>query len=238
MKAIDYFKYLRKEHGGYLVEASITLPLVILAIVTISSLISLEQVRENIYFSASEELRYSMIASYAYKDEVLLPTRLEKRLKEENDGKDVKLHVRGFFTGSHQGDTNDLIKFYVVHKTNISLPLSFGREFKSFYKFAGRKFTGDNMGKHKLGFNALESVGSRNIAYVFPYSGEKYHKSECNYIMPKTDLMMATSALMYRYKPCSLCNADKIHFGMEVYVFLDSGEFYHTKFCPTVKKKL
>ena len=238
MKVKNYFKYLRGEMGGYLVEASITLPLVILAIVTISSLISIEQVRENIYFSASEELRYSMIASYAYQDEVILPIRLEKRLKEENNAKDVDINVRGFFTGSTQEDTNDLIKFYVVHKTNISLPLSFGRDFKSYYKIAGRKFTGDNMRKVKLGYNTLENTGSRNLAYVFPQSGEKYHKSECNYILPRTDLAIATSGLMYRYKPCSLCNADKVHFGMEVFVFPESGKFYHTKSCPTVKKKL
>lgn len=238
MKVLDYFKCLKEEKGGYIIEASVTLPLVILAIVTISSLISIEQVRENVYFSASEELKYSMIASYVYQDEVMLPTRLQKRLADENKGKDVNLNVRGFFTGSHQGDTNDLIKFYVVHQTNISLPMSFGRQFKSFYKFAGRKFTGDNMRKVKLGFNALESPGSRNIAYVFPQSGEKYHQGDCNYILPRTDLAIATSALMYKYKPCSLCHADKIHFGMEVFVFPDTGKFYHTKFCPTVKKKL
>ena len=238
MKIINYMKYLREEKGGYIIEASVTLPLVILAIVTISSLISIEQVRENVYFAASEELRYSMIASYVYKDEVMLPIRLEKRLNEENKGKDVELNVRGFFTGSTQEDTNDLIKFYVTHKTNISLPMSFGRVHKSFYKFAGRKFTGDNMGKVKLGYNTLETTGGRNLAYVFPQSGEKYHKEECSYILPKTDLAVATSALMFKYKPCSLCDAKKIHFGMEVFIFPDSGKFYHTKSCPTVKKKL
>lgn len=235
---IGFYKTLKEEKGGYIIEASVTLPLVILAIVTISSLISIQHVKENIYHSASEELRYSMIASYVYKDEVMLPIRLEKRLKEENKGKNVSTSVRGYYVGSNEGDTNDLIKFYVFHKTDIDLPLSFGREFRGQYKFVGRKFTGDNMKKKKLGFAAMESVVNNNLVYVFPQSGEKYHEFACKYLIPKTDTVAISPLIKLRYRSCKLCHSSKMHFGSTGYIFPEYGDAYHRKSCKTVKKKL
>ena len=238
MKIKDRIKWLKDQKGGYIVEASVTLPIVILAIATIASLISVEQTKESIYHSASEELRYSMIASYAYKDEVVLPIRLGRRLKEEHRGEKVETSVRGFFVDENEGDTNDLIKFYVYHKTDLNFPLAFGREHVAMYKFAGRKFSGDNMRKKKLGFNAMESVGNNNIVYVFPKSGEKFHENQCNYIIPNTDKVRMSPLIRLRYRRCQLCGHMKTPIGSQVYVFPESGEKFHNINCQTVKKKL
>ena len=179
-----------------------------------------------------------MIASYVYKDEVMLPIRLEKRLDEENKGKNVNTSVRGYYVGSDEGDTNDLIKFYVFHKTDLNLPLSFGREYTGRYKFVGRKFTGDTMKKMKLGFDAMENSVNNNIVYVFPQTGEKYHEYMCNYLIPKTDQVAITPLIKLRYKPCGLCDSKKMQLGSTGYVFPEYGNAYHKKNCQTVKKKL
>ena len=238
MKILEKLKCLKDQKGGYVVEASVTLPLVILAIATIASLISVEQTKESIYHSASEELRYSMIASYSVRDEIALPIRLEHRLKEEHKGDKVTMYVKGFYVDSNEGDTNDLIKFFVYHKTDLNFPLSFGRTHDGIYKFAGRKFTGDNMKKKSLGFEALESVGERNIVYVFPQSGEKYHQEQCRYLIPQTDQVALSPMVMIRYKPCNLCKHMRTGFGNTVYIFPEYGNAYHYRDCPTVKKKL
>lgn len=238
MKTLDLLKILKEEKGGYIIEASVTLPIVILAIVTISSLISIQHVKENIYHSASEELRYSMIASCVYKDEVMLPIRLEKRLEKENNAKNVSIGVRGYYVGANKDDTNDLIKFYVFHKTDLNLPLSFKREYKGRYKFVGRKFTGDTMKKRKLGFDIMENKVNNNIVYVFPQKGERYHEYACNYLIPETDVVAITPLVKLRYEACNLCNSEKMHMGSTGYIFPEYGNSYHRKSCQTVKKKL
>lgn len=228
---------LREEKGSYILEASVTLPFVLLAIVTITGFIALEQTKENIYSSSCDEMRYAMINSYVYRDELILPGRLEKRLEEENGGRRTSVSVRGYSVGNEEEEVNDIIKIIVTHRTDMKMPFGFGSDNLKYYKFAGRKFTGDTERKSPAGFSMMEQYGTDNVAYVFPYSGDRYHKQECSYTSPAPEAAALTSSLRDRYDPCSLCNSRKKNDGEVVYVFPAYGMAYHCHDCATIKKK-
>ena len=135
-------KILREKNGHYIVEASIILPIFLIGIISLSGVISIYKAYENIYFTSVDEARLSMVNTYMIKEDLLLPSRVEKRIKQEN--KDVnQVNVFGFKSGFNEKDNNSLMAFSFNYKMNIKSPLPLVNKTEKEKQIVFRKFIGD-----------------------------------------------------------------------------------------------
>lgn len=228
-------KSILDKRGSYLVEASIIIPIVLVAVMTVAAMCKVYSVSEKIVFKGVDEGRLSMINSYILGDDITLPSRLRERLKNEKHIKAVT--VSDFKSGFKSMSQDSLISYKVSYGVNTSLPLPLITDLTKNRKFVCRKFIGANKTKDVFSFERMEEDEEGIMVNIFPYDGEKYHSSRCSYVEPKSIMTILSDDVRRKYEACESCDSDKCSNGENIYVFPDYGNSYHKKNCSTVKKK-
>lgn len=228
-------RILREKNGHYIVEASIILPIFLIGIISLSGVISIYKAYENIYFTSVDEARLSMVNTYMIKEDLLLPSRVEKRIKQEN--KDVnQVNVFGFKSGFNEKDNNSLMAFSFNYKMNIKSPLPLVNKTEKEKQIVFRKFIGDCDKHEAFTFDRMTKSENADLVCIFPNDGVRYHKSNCSYVVPKTTAITLSENIKNEYRSCSICGTNKAKIGSRVYVFLDYGDAYHFENCDTIKR--
>lgn len=228
-------KSIKNKKGHYVVEASIILPIMLIGILTITGLCKIFAIYENVMFAAADESRAAMINSYHTGSDLLLTSRTEKRINDENNN--VKnVDVYNFKTGYKDGEMNNLISFNLKFKINVTAPLPLINKTEKEGYTVCRKFVGNKDEKTNFTFDRMEQNEEGNIVYIFPNDGKRYHKKECSYVKPKATEVILTESIKKKYEPCRICKTDTVSVGSKVYLFLDYGDSYHMKNCNTVEK--
>ncbi|MGI6256459.1 MAG: hypothetical protein ACOYJU_00095 [Anaerovoracaceae bacterium] len=221
--------------GYYTVEAAIFLPVFIIAIMTIAYLIKVVAASEEIMHAATDEARYAASHAYVVKTGLGFSSSLENRIRSENE--DVShVHVSGLkylYTGKGK---DGLISFNVDSRVDIRLPLHLFDGFDLEESILCRGWIGKTNTWKPLGFDEMEKNGDSRIVWIFPRSGEKYHKKGCTFVSNTPSQFLLSRSLKKKHGPCSKCQAKDLPTGSIVYCYERYGEVYHRGSCRAVDK--
>lgn len=226
----------RNTRGFYTLEAAVFLPLVILAVLSLGYFMKIEGLWENCIHGAIDES--SVIAARAYNgvEAAMISSKVKARITEDNpqlDSVEIK-NVRIRYSDIYD---DNLISYRINAVESLSLPLSFQWEFKLENKIKFRAFVGKKESGRPMGAEALQNDTAKQPVWIFPYSGEKYHKETCTYVKAAVQARLLTSSLKGRYDDCSLCKSGDMSAGSVVYCFGSDDTSYHRGTCRTIKKR-
>ncbi len=221
-------KFTRR--GSYIVEAVIVVPVFIAAVLMLISIIPAAAVCENIVFSSADELRLEMFKSAFRKNPAALPANAAYRIRAENP-KLRFYQIRGFRYLYREEGIEDLIRMDFRAVIKEENPFDFYSSVIFDGSLAGRAFTG-KLHRETPGRGTEE----RQIVYIFPEWGKRYHRKQCTYVQSNCRLVYLSQETKKKYMPCKLCEARSAQIGTPVFCFTDSGRAYHTADCRTVDK--
>ena len=226
----------RNTKKGFLsVEASIFVPVFIIAILTFGYLIKVAAVQESVMHAMADEARRIGMYSYNIKAAPLLGMGLKERILEEN-GDIGETNIESFLYLFSYAGKDDLVSVRVSSNIKIKLPIVFVDSVDVSDTLLFRAFTGREFIPEELNFDEMEEEEESRIVWVFPTAGERYHDEGCGYIKVAAKQEILTPSVARQYKPCSLCGAGSMAAGSVVYCFPGNGEVFHNGSCFIVDR--
>ena len=222
--------------GFYTLEASIFLPLVILAVLSLGYFIRIEGMWENCIHGAVDESTVIAARSANGAESVLTASKVRGRIEDDNPGLD-SIEINDLRTGYSDLYEDELISYRIKAMEKLSFPLGFRWEFHLDNKIRFRAFVGKEYRGSPLGAEGLETETSGEAVWIFPQSGRKYHKEECTYVKASVSPMILTGSLKSKYKPCALCRSGEKTAGSIVYCFEGSDTSYHRGTCRSIVRR-
>ena len=224
----------RNTKKGFLsLEASIFVPLFVIAVLTFGYLIKVAVVSESIMHVMADEARRLSMYSYNVKIAPGFEYKLRSRILEEN--KDIDdTYVETFMYLYEHAGKEDLIGVRVSSSIKIKLPIVFHDRVETSDTLLFRAFTGREYIPEYGNFENIEE--ELRIVWVFPTAGARYHEEWCGYINVAARQAPLTSELMKSYSPCTLCAAGNLPSGSLIYYFAGSGSVYHKGSCFIVDR--
>jgi len=223
----------RRTKKGFLsLEASIFLPVFIIAILTFGYLIKVAVVSENIIHVMTDEARRLSMYSYNVRVAPSFSRNLESRILEENkDIDNVKVETFLYLYGGMEKE--DLIGIRVSSDIKIKLPIVFHDSVATSDTLLCRAFTGR---EYKPTHVHNEDEEESRIVWVFPTAGTRYHEEWCGYINVAAKQGVLSNQIAKNYSPCKLCGASQLSVGSVIYYFSGSGAVYHKGSCFIVDR--
>ena len=221
-------KNLQKKKGTYIVEASLAIPVFIIATVIMMSIIPTIARCENIVFSTVDEMRLESLKAGIRENSTVLPLKLTGRINRENDGIKTALITEYRYLYEDHG-MKDLISIGVRVRFSQNNPLGIKNNVVFNEYVVGRAFTGAYYDPSKV------SSDNRYV-FIFPDWGEVYHNENCTYVIAGCRLVYLNRTVMRDYSPCKLCNAKSAQIGSPVFCFSKNGRAYHLGNCSTVDR--
>lgn len=216
--------------GSYLVEAAITVPIFILAVLMLISVVPVLSTGENMVYSMVDEIRLDTVRAAFKKNPYVLPLKIQERIVLEN--KRVKqipdIDSRYLYT---KKQIQDLISVSYRIKCEGNNPTGIFEQAEFKGKITARAFTG---ALHQKAPVTPESQ-SRTV-YIFPEWGMRYHGLTCTYIKGSCQLVYLSGETKKDYAPCTICNASSAQIGSQVFCFSKYGEVYHLASCRQVNR--
>jgi hypothetical protein len=221
--------------GSFTVEAAIFLPFFIVAVLTISYLLKLIAIQENVFHSLSDEIRTvaaeAEIVPYPY----FFEHDLLARIGQENEGELKNLRVSGFFYRIDLGNYSDLIKLELKYDLGVRLPNTVISLIPASDVIVCRAFVGADNSSSPLSIEDIEARKESCLVWIFPKSGTKYHQESCTYVSSYPTEQALTDSMRSKYDPCKICNPKNLSNGSLVYCF-QTGAVYHQGECSLVDK--
>lgn len=223
----------RSIRGSYTVEATIFLPLVILAVLSLGYVMKTDGAWESCVSDALDES--SRIASREYDGGApVRMARLKKRLSENNNGME-SINITGMMYRYSDGKDDGLISYTVEANSKLDLPAGFTRTFDFKCRIKYRGFVGRKEGS-PMGRSQLETEKSGEPVMIFPNSGEKYHSNSCRYVKALAKKKILNQSIKARYQGCSVCGSSDMKNGSIVFCFESEGSAYHRGSCRILER--
>lgn len=224
-------RLINNRKGMYIAEASLILPVFLMAFFLLIRLIPIFAVCENITYAAAEEMRFENAKAAFRSNPARLPMLLEVRALAEND-EISSFRITGLHYRYEKGGMEDLItvSFRAGFRSDQDLIRAVPVVYRG--KVTGRAFSG----KRSEGEPDEALRGSIRV-WIFPDGGERYHTEFCTYVRANAKQCFLSQDLARRYHACPNCRAKKASLGDPVYVFEANGEAYHTAECRAVKRR-
>lgn len=206
----DLHKKLTRR-GSILVEATIILPIFIIAVCAIISIIPIIGTCEKVVFTACDEMHMVDAKAAITPIQLSFPARLENRIAEENKNvRDVKVNQFLYRYRGTAGD--DLISGQVKVCFQEKNPLGLFDAVEFDLKVLSRGFTGSYRKNTPMARAEIESPKESHIVYIFPAWGERYHKKTCKYVTDSYKMdnwhyveIQKEDAKAKGYTPCLKC---------------------------------
>ena len=221
--------------GFYSLEASIVLPFVILAVLSLGYFIKVEGAWEGCVHGAADESVKTAAYSYETGLAVINRNRIEKRITDDNPEID-SVRISNVNTGYSDLKTDKITSYQINAAIKLELPLGFSHEFSFRTGIKFRGFVGSRVINEPLGSEGLETDKEGCPVWVFPQAGEKYHSENCTYVKAAVKQELLDKGIISRYKPCKLCDSDKMASGSIVFCFGKGGTAYHRGSCTSVNR--
>jgi len=216
--------------GSYLVEAAVTVPIFILAVLMLISSVPVLSSGENIVYSMVDEIRLETVKAAFQESPQGLPLRIRQRVLSENKRVKTRPDIDSKYLYT-KNQIQDLISvsYRVKCKGNDPTGIFKQAEFKG--KITARAFTGRLHRK----IPTTPDVESRAV-YIFPEWGMRYHGAHCTYVKGSCQLVYLSKETKTDYTPCKLCDASSAQIGSQVFCFSKYGEVYHLDSCRQVNR--
>ena len=220
--------------GSYLTEAAITLPVFLIAVLTMTSVILMYACIEDCTFIAANELRRCAAEAAVADTSLALPYRVKKGI--ENDHSQVKSAVlRDAGLRAERWGVDELL--YIDYRLKLKQNNPLGIDAAAGYDLAlvTRAYVGRERDESSMSADEFADADSSPV-FIFPKRGEKYHSAGCAFLKAASTSGALTSSLRSRYKSCPLCHSGKAGTGTLVYYFPSAGEDYHLAGCPSLQR--
>ncbi len=222
------------KRGFVTVEASIFLPVFIIAVLTLAYMMKIYAMDENVTHAMCDEGHRLAENAYVTRIAPDFPSRLEQRVREENPGIDEEIVTRFRYLYRTRG-VSDLILIENTYVAYVRLPAAFTGPATRTRRVLIRGFTGAETERRGASYTSLEEDEESVTVWVFPRYGERYHDENCPYIKVDARQRTLNSSIRNKYSPCANCRPGDLANGALVYVF-PSGGSYHRGTCPSVDR--
>lgn len=215
------------KRGGMILEATIFLPVFIVAVVVMICCIRVYAIDEYVTFKMCDEMR-AVISTAKYTD--IRPDAMYRTLNQINSvAPEMKYALITHLETAYEDEAEDLHDLYsisICYGISLNLPIPMTDELMHENTVVARGFTGRI---YVPGGDSREE-----IVWVFPDYGECYHDGNCRYIKVYPKKKILTSSMRGKSGYCKICNSAGLPAGAEVMMF-NSGK-YHCRECSTVTK--
>lgn len=246
-------KNKRSRKGFMIVEATILIPVFMIAILTLGCLIPVMAIKErimNTYASSASD-----IAKASYTSTLTMVPKgvadgiaggaaarvyLVSKICGDNSGIGAasmkSLELRGFRYLYKSNEIDGLISGEFIYKYKIPFPILFYRDFELSEYLIYRGFIGNSLKSTPMPFEAMSDNDNDEMVIIFPRHGERYHDIECRIVSVYPLEMILTKQLVQKYNSCKICDSGELSYGSLVYCFMSEGKAYHKGNCPAVDK--
>ncbi len=198
------------KNGSYTVEAALTLPIFIIAVISLALIINIIAICESICFNSAKEIRAMTLEAEIVELGILTGPRVENAVLGENP-KLKNFVVRDVdYLYSHK-EVDDLIGIKTGADFSVSHPLGVMGKISFDFNLLARGFTGAVQKRPPLDEARFKEGGNSHTVIVFPKYGERYHKENCRYVKQEyygeeyKVPMEAEEAKNNGYTPCMIC---------------------------------
>ena len=227
-------KIIYSKRGSYLLEAVLTVPAFIIAMILLLSVIPMLATQEDAVFAGCDELIKADARAALAAEPVSAPAMTIARIRREHPGL-TGIHIRDY-RYRHAGETtSDLISLTLELDQDRLNPLSRISRLRTEVRLRSRTFTGET---RALDGDADQFTRQEEACrvYVFPRRGERYHNAGCAFLHPACQMVYLTPALKERFSPCPQCHSSGAPPGTPVFCFFHEGKVYHYGSCSQVTK--
>lgn len=225
---------LDRKDGSYVVEAAITLPLFLIAVLVLSSVILMYSCIEGCSFTAASEARRSAAEAAVSDTGALLPHRIRSRVQQDHS-QISSARVTDYGYRVSRWGQDELIAVSMDLQLRTRNPI--GLKARADYNLAvvTRAYVGKIRDVGSMSADELAGADSEPV-FIFPKRGERYHSKGCGFLTAASTSGTLTSSIKRKYKPCPLCGSRKAAKGSRIYYFPSAGEDYHLSGCSALQR--
>ena len=221
--------------GFYTLEASLFLPLVILAVITLGYFMRVEGSWEKCVHGAIDESMLAASKSYDSINAFSAPTSISKRINDDVPNL-TSMQLKNLKVMYDDGYIDSITSYRICASIDLQMPVGFSRTFELDQKIKYRGFVGVKNTGNGMGPELLETHEVQNPVWIFPHSGEKYHGKTCTFVKATAEPKVLTSQIKKEYKTCNTCDSADIQIGSIVFCFAGEDTAYHKGSCGTIVK--
>ena len=224
---------VNNKKGSYLVEAAIALPIMIIAVMCLSSIVLMYACIEDCNFIAANEMRKAAFESMLADTAMTVPYRIKKEIVDGHSLVD-SAKVTDFGYRVTRWDTDELIACSMLMKMKSKNPLAMAAGGEYEISLVTRAYVGRFRGDDPMSADEFASNG--DAVYIFPKRGEKYHSEGCRHLTAASTSGVLGPSIKSRYKSCPLCKSGRAANGTLIYYFPAAGEDYHLRGCGALER--
>ena len=200
----NMFKENKK--GSYLVEAAITLPILIISICSLILIIKIISLCEAVTFTTSINIIDTMFGYNIGFNEKTLCKDIKEKYPNISD-----FRITRFRYLYDEGEFSDLISLNAEVQYEVKSNIGIEGKINFTEKILCRGFTGNTQERFPLDESFFLEYRDSFDVYIFPKYGEKYHDDKCRYVTDSkiekayVIKMDREDALRKGYTPCIVC---------------------------------
>lgn len=221
--------------GFYTLEASLFLPLVILAVLTLGYFMRVEGAWEKCVHGAVDESMLAASKSYDSVNALSAAATISKRINDDVPEL-TSMQLRDLRVMYNDGYADNVTSYRICASIDLQMPLGFSRIFELDQRIKYRGFVGAKNSGNGMGPDLLETSEVQNPVWIFPHSGEKYHGKTCTFVKATAEPTVLTKETKKAYKACNTCDSADIQIGSIVFCFAGEDTAYHKGSCATIVK--
>ncbi len=201
--------------GSYIVEAAMSLPLLILCVVALALIIRIIAICEGIGFASAAEMKDAMLAVYATEQSsISIKSAIEDRVREENATL-TEFDVSGIRYRYSDKGIDELIGIHTAAEFRVAAPVGINGKISFSQSLLVRGFTGKTQLAEPLSAEEFMRAEKSCEVIVFPKYGLRYHSSSCRYVKNGKDKeyqieMEKEDAKARGYTACLVCKGGEI----------------------------
>lgn len=227
-------KTLTNKKGSYILEAAISLPVFIIAVILMNSVILMYACIENCNFIAANELRRAAAEAVIADTSVTVPHRVRKEIEgSENRVGSMRLVEAGARTSRWGTDELILVDYRLRLRSDNPLGIDSAADYE--LSLVTRAYVGRERDESSMSAEDFADDDSEPV-FIFPKRGEKYHAKGCTFLRAASRSSALTPSMKKKYKSCPLCRSGRAEMGDLVYYFPSDGEDYHLPGCPSLSR--
>ncbi|MCI7123543.1 MAG: hypothetical protein SPG71_03380 [Clostridia bacterium] len=221
--------------GSYVVEAAITLPVLLIAMIVLSSIVLYYSCIEDAAFITATEFRKGSIEAVVSEGQPLIPLEVAERTRDNHPILDSHRILEYGFRKNRNG-LNELIYLNLELDMKTRNPLGILSQSRYDSALMTRAYVGQ-----VRNCKAMTEAEFRNEladgVFIFPQDGEKYHNKNCTFVRSETKAVALTESVKRKYTGCRVCRSKEAASGTRVYVFPEYGSRYHLPGCRVLERR-
>ena len=222
------------KRGSYIVEAAVTLPVFIIAVIILNSIILMYACIEDCNFIAANEMRRAAAEAVVADTSVMMPHRIRKEVENRHSQVESAVLVDSGFRTSRWGIDELLIVDYRLRlKTANPLGIKAAADYE--LSLVTRAYVGRERDVGRMTAEGFSDANAEPV-FIFPKRGEKYHAQGCTFLKAASRSAALTDSVRSKYKTCPLCHSGSAGTGDLIYYFPAEGEDYHLPGCASLQR--